>query len=176
MLGYYNNSEATDAALEGGWFHTGDIGEIDEDGFVKITGRKKEIIVTAGGKNVAPAVLEDRLRAHPLVSQCIVVGDQRPFIACMVTLDVEMLPTWLANNGKSPMDVVTAAADPQVRAEVQRAIDNANLAVSKAESIRRFRILDIDFTEASGHLTPKLSLKRQVVLKDFAVQLEELYR
>jgi long-chain acyl-CoA synthetase len=176
MLGYFNNAEATATALEDGWFHTGDIGEIDEDGFVRITGRKKEIIVTASGKNVAPAVLEDRLRAHPLVSQCIVVGDQRPFIACLVTLDAEMLPTWLSNNGKPPMDVAAAATDPQVRAEVQRTVDHANLAVSKAESIRRFLILDGDFTEASGHLTPKLSLKRQVVLKDFATQIEQLYR
>jgi long-chain acyl-CoA synthetase len=176
MLGYFNNAEATAAALENGWFHTGDIGEIDEDGFVRITGRKKEIIVTAGGKNVAPAVLEDRLRAHPLVSQCIVVGDHRPFIACLVTLDAEMLPTWLSNNGRPPMDVAAAATDPQVRAEVQRTIDHANLTVSKAESIRRFLILDGDFTEASGHLTPKLNLKRQVVLKDFATQVEQLYR
>jgi long-chain acyl-CoA synthetase len=175
MIGYFNNAEATQTALEDGWFHTGDLGEIDEDGFVRITGRKKEIIVTAGGKNVAPAVLEDRLRAHALVSQCIVVGDQRPFIGCLVTLDPEMLPTWLSNNGKPPMDVPTAAKDPDVRAEVQKAVDNANLAVSKAESIRKFLILDTDFTEASGHLTPKLSLKRQVVLKDFAVQAEELY-
>jgi long-chain acyl-CoA synthetase len=175
MLGYFNNTEATSTALEDGWFHTGDLGEIDDEGFVRITGRKKEIIVTAGGKNVAPAVLEDRLRAHPLVSQCIVVGDQRPFIGCLVTLDPEMLPTWLSNNGKPPMDVATAATDPDVRAEVHKAIDEANRAVSKAESIRKFLILDIDFTEASGHLTPKLSLKRQVVLKDFAGQVEELY-
>lgn len=175
MVGYFNNAEATTAVLEDGWFRTGDLGEIDEDGFVKITGRKKEIIITAGGKNVAPALLEDRLRAHPLVSQCIVVGDQRPFIGCLVTLDAEMLPTWLSNNGKPQMDVATAAADPDVRAEVQRAIDNANLAVSKAESIRKFRILDTDFTEDSGHLTPKLSLRRQVVLKDFATEVEELY-
>jgi long-chain acyl-CoA synthetase len=173
--GYFNNPEATDAVLEDGWFHTGDLGELDEDGFVKITGRKKEIIVTAGGKNVAPTLLEDRLRAHPLISQCIVVGDRRPFIGCLVTLDPEMLPTWLSNNGKPPMDVPTAASDPEVRAEMQRAVDHANQVVSRAESIRRFEILDTDFTEASGHLTPKLSLKRQVVLKDFATQVERLY-
>ena len=175
MLGYFKNDEATRAALDGGWFHTGDLGEIDDDGFVRITGRKKEIIVTAGGKNVVPAVLEDRLRAHPLISQCIVVGDQRPFIACLVTLDVEMLPTWLSNNGRPPMDVAQAATDPDVRAEVQRAVDRANAAVSKAESIRRFLILDTDFTEAAGHLTPKLSLKRAVVLKEFTAQVEQLY-
>jgi long-chain acyl-CoA synthetase len=175
MLGYFNNDEATRTALDGGWFHTGDLGEIDEDGFVRITGRKKEIIVTAGGKNVAPAVLEDRLRAHPLISQCMVVGDQRPFIGCLVTLDPEMLPTWLSNNGREPMDVPTAAQDPQVRAEVQKAVDHANQAVSKAEAIRRFLILDTDFTETDGHLTPKLSLKRAVVLKEFAAQVEQLY-
>lgn len=182
MLGYFNNAEATGAALSDGWFHTGDLGEIDDDGFVRITGRKKEIIVTAGGKNVAPALLEDRLRAHPLISQCMVVGDQRPYIACLVTLDAEMLPTWLAAHGrapvdgKAPLDVTTAATDPDVRAEVQRAVDHANLAVSKAESIRKFLILDTDFTEAGGHLTPKLSLKRAVVLKEFAGYVEELYR
>jgi long-chain acyl-CoA synthetase len=175
LVGYYNNQAATDAAIKDGWFHTGDIGEIDDDGFVRITGRKKEIIVTAGGKNVVPSVLEDRLRAHPLVSQTIVVGDQRPYVAALVTIDVEMLPTWLANQGKEPMDVASAARDPHVRAEIQNAIDNANKAVSKAESIRRFEVLDVDFTEAAGHLTPKLSMKRQVVIKEFAQEVESLY-
>ena len=120
--------------------------------------------------------LEDRLRAHPLVSQCMVVGEQRPFIACLVTLDAEMLATWLANNGKQPMDVATAAKDPDVRVEIQRAVDHANLAVSQAESIRKFLILGTDFTEAGGHLTPKLSLKRAVVLKEFSECVEDLYR
>ncbi|MBI4940541.1 MAG: long-chain fatty acid--CoA ligase [Actinobacteria bacterium] len=175
LRGYFNNPAATADCLEDGWFHTGDLGEIDSDGYVRITGRKKEIIVTAGGKNVAPSILEDRLRAHALVSQCMVVGDQRPFIAALVTLDAEMLPTWLANSGKPPMDVATAAQDPDVRAEVQRAVDHANQAVSKAESIRSFIVLDTDFTEAGGHLTPKLSLKRQVVLKEFAEQIEKIY-
>jgi long-chain acyl-CoA synthetase len=175
LKGYFNNPEATAEALEDGWFHTGDLGEVDEGGFVRITGRKKEIIVTAGGKNVAPTVLEDRLRAHVLVSQCMVVGDQRPFIAALVTLDAEMLPTWLSNNGKPPLDVAAAAQDPDVRAEIQKAVDAANLAVSKAESIRKFLVLDTDFTEAGGHLTPKLSLKRAVVLKEFAPQVENLY-
>ncbi len=175
MRGYFNNASATADALDDGWFHTGDLGEVDDEGFVRITGRKKEILVTAGGKNVAPAVLEDRLRAHPLVSQCIVVGDQRPFIACLVTLDAEMLPTWLANQKKARMDVAQAAADPDVRAEVQRAVDHANAAVSKAEAIRKFEILTVDFTEAGGHLTPKLSLKRQVVMKEFAAEVEALY-
>ncbi len=176
LRGYFNNPAATEESLEDGWFHTGDLGEIDDDGFVRITGRKKEIIVTAGGKNVAPTVLEDRLRAHALVSQTMVVGDQRAYIAALVTLDAEMLPTWLSNNSKEPMDVVAAAKDPDVIAEIQRAVDNANQAVSKAEAIKRFVILETDFTEAGGHLTPKLSLKRAVVLKEFAEPIEGLYR
>ena len=176
MRGYWRNEAATREAIDAdGWFHTGDLGELDTQGFLSITGRKKEILVTAGGKNVAPAVLEDRLRAHKLVSQCIVVGDQRPFIAALVTLDAEMLPTWLSNNGKQPMDVAAAAQDPDVRAEIQKAVDAANQAVSKAESIRKFLILDTDFTESGGHLTPKLSLKRAVVLKEFTQQVETLY-
>ncbi len=176
MRGYVNNPRASAEALAGGWFHSGDLGEIDADGFVRITGRKKEIIVTAGGKNVAPSVLEDRLRAHALISQCIVVGDQRPYIGCLVTLDAEMLPTWLKNSGRASMDVAAAAADPDVRAEVQRAVDHANQAVSKAEAIRSFLILDTDFTEAAGQLTAKLSLKRTVILKEFADQVEHLYQ
>jgi long-chain acyl-CoA synthetase len=175
MRGYFDNPQATAEALDDGWFHTGDLGEIDDEGFVRITGRKKEIIVTAGGKNVVPTVLEDRLRAHVLISQCMVVGDQRPFIAALITLDAEMLPGWLSTHGKPPLDVRAAAADPEVRAELQRAIDHANRAVSKAESIRKFLVLDTDFTESGGHLTPKLSLKRAVVLKEFAQQVESLY-
>ncbi|MGZ4603102.1 MAG: AMP-dependent synthetase/ligase [Kineosporiaceae bacterium] len=175
MLGYYDNPQATAEALAEGWFYTGDLGEIDDDGFVRITGRKKEIIVTAGGKNVAPTVLEDRLRANALISQTMVVGDQRPFIAALITLDAEMLPGWLAAHGKPPLDRRAAAQDPDVRAEIQRAVDHANEAVSKAESIRKFLILDTDFTEAEGHLTPKLSLKRAVVVKEFASQIESIY-
>ena len=176
MKGYWNNEQASAEALAGGWFHSGDLGTLDSDGYLRITGRKKEILVTAGGKNVAPAVLEDRIRAHPLVSQCIVVGDQKPFIGALITLDTEMLPVWLSNNGMSAMDADTAAGDAAVQAEVQRAVDDANRAVSKAESIRKFRILPVDFTEEGGYLTPSLKLKRSVVMKDFAGEVEELYR
>ena len=159
-----------------GWFHTGDVGEIDDEGFVRITGRKKEILVTAGGKNVAPAVLEDRLRAHHLVSQCMVVGDQRPFIACLVTLDVEALPGWLKAHGK-PEDTPVAdlVEDPEVLAEVQGAVDEANKAVSKAEAIRKFSILPVDWTEEAGQMTPSLKLKRSVVMKEFGSDVDALY-
>jgi long-chain acyl-CoA synthetase len=175
LKGYHNNPQASADALTDGWFRTGDLGEIDDDGFVRITGRKKEIIVTAGGKNVVPAVLEDRIRAHPLISQAMVVGDQRPFIACLITLDPEMLPTWLSNHGRPALSVEEAAHDEVVQAELQKAIDDANTQVSKAESIRKFAVLSSDFTEASGHLTPKMSLKRAVVLKDFGDEVEALY-
>jgi long-chain acyl-CoA synthetase len=174
LRGYYHNPPGAESLVDG-WFNTGDLGSIDDDGFVSITGRKKEILITAGGKNVVPAVLEDHLRAHPLISQCIVVGDQKPFIGCLITLDAEMLPTWLSNHGKQALTVEQAAADPEVRTELQRAVEAANAQVSKAESIRKFEVLTTDFTEASGHLTPKLSLKRAVVMKDFATQVESLY-
>lgn len=173
---YWRNPEATAAAFDGDWFKTGDIGAFDQEGFLTITGRKKEIIVTAGGKNVAPAMLEDPIRANPIVGQVVVVGDQKPFISALVTLDPEMLPTWLANNGLSgDMSLTDAAKNDAVRAEVQRAIDRANTSVSRAESIRKFTILDTEWTEASGHLTPKMSIKRNVIMDDFAAQIEELY-
>ena len=172
---YRNNPEATADSIRDGWFHTGDIGELDEDGYLKITGRKKEILVTAGGKNVAPAVLEDRLRAHPLVSQCIVVGDQKPFIAALLTIDEEMLPGWAANNGLEGITPAKARTDEKVLAELQKAVDDANSAVSKAESIRKFAVLEADFTEESGHLTPSLKLKRNVVMRDFADEVDALY-
>ena len=176
FAGYWNNKEATDDAFEDGWFRTGDIGTIDDDGYLEITGRKKEIIVTAGGKNVAPAALEDPIRANPIIGQVIVVGDQKPFISALITLDEEMLPTWLKNNGlDDSMSVDVAAKDPKVVAEVQKAVDAANATVSRAESIRKFVILDAELTEASGHLTPKLSIKRNVILKDFTDEIEGMY-
>ncbi|SFC06104.1 long-chain acyl-CoA synthetase [Nocardioides terrae] len=173
---YWNNPEATAEAKagDGAWFHTGDLGEVDDEGFVRITGRKKEILVTAGGKNVAPAVLEDRLRAHPLVDQCMVVGDGEPFIAALVTLDSESLPAWAESHGKA-MDLAGLVDDPNLVAEVQAAVDDANKAVSKAESIRKFLILPDAWTEEGGQLTPSLKLKRSVVMKEFRDQVEGLY-
>jgi long-chain acyl-CoA synthetase len=175
--GYWRNPDASAEALSAdGWFHTGDIGEIDDDGFVRITGRKKELIVTAGGKNVAPAVLEDRVRAHWLISQCLVVGDQKPFIAALITVDVESLPQWLEQAGK-PADtpVHQLVDDSALLAEIQTAIDDANKAVSKAESIRKFAVLASDWTEAGGQITPSLKLKRSVVHKENADEIAALY-
>jgi long-chain acyl-CoA synthetase len=177
MRGYWKNDDATKEAIDGeGWFHTGDLGEIDDDGFLKITGRKKEILVTAGGKNVAPAVLEDRLRSHRLISQCIVVGDQRPFIAALITLDEEALPQWLESKGK-PKDqsIEDVREDPELKAEIDDAVKDANKAVSQAEAIKKFTILGTDFTEENGMLTPSLKLKRSVVLKEFGDEVEGLY-
>lgn len=175
-IGYHNNEEATrEAFTDDGWFRTGDIGRIDDDGFLWITGRKKEIIVTAGGKNVAPAVLEDRLRGHPLVSQVVVVGDNRPFIGALVTLDADMLPAWLRNHGLDTMTVEEAGQNPQVLAALDRAVSRANEAVSRAESIRKFRVLAGDFTVENNYLTPSLKVKRHEVLKDFAGEVDKLY-
>ena len=176
FAGYWHNPEATAEALDAdGWLHTGDIGELDDEGFLRVTGRKKELIVTAGGKNVAPAVLEDRLRAHPLISQCMVVGDGRPFIACLITLDPEAL-----GSGRNAMAGQRGhrrgpGHDPDLIAEIQDAVDDANKAVSRAESIRRFVMLGTDFTEQTGHLTPSLKVRRNVVAKDFAADIEALY-
>jgi long-chain acyl-CoA synthetase len=173
--GYYNNPAATAEALVDGWFRSGDLGELDEDGCLRITGRKKEIIVTAGGKNVAPAVLEDRLRAHRLVSQCMVVGDAQPYIACLITLDEEALPAWAEQHGKGSLSLQQAADDPDVLAEIQSAVDEANKAVSRAEAIKKFKILPVDWTEDSGALTPSMKLKRSVVLKEFSTEVDALY-
>ena len=175
--GYWRNEAATKEAItEDGWFRTGDVGELDEEGFLRITGRKKEMIVTAAGKNVAPAVLEDRLRSHGLISQCMVVGDGKPFVAALITLDPEAFELWKERNGK-PADATIAALrdDPDLAAAVQRAVDDANQAVSRAESIRKFRILDVDFTQEAGQLSVKLGIRRSVLLKDFAADIDALY-
>ncbi|MGL4745045.1 MAG: AMP-dependent synthetase/ligase [Phycicoccus sp.] len=173
--GYHGQPAATADALVDGWLRTGDLGDLDDDGFLRITGRKKEMLVTAGGKNVAPAVLEDRLRAHPLIGQCIVVGDGQPFIAALVTLDDEMYPGWATSHGLDDLPFARARTDERVLAEIQRAVDDANAAVSTAESIRRFAVLDTDFTVESGHLTPSLKLKRGVVMRDFSDEVDALY-
>ncbi|SNT52439.1 long-chain acyl-CoA synthetase [Asanoa hainanensis] len=175
---YWRNPTAT-AEVRGddGWFATGDLGELDDDGFLSITGRKKEIIVTAAGKNVAPAVLEDRIRAHYLVSQAMVVGDRQPFIAALVTIDPESLPRWLESMGlPADTSVADLRTDEKLRAEVQSAVDDANKAVSHAEAIKEFRILPADFTEATGELTPSLKVKRSVVIKTHQAEIDEIYR
>jgi long-chain acyl-CoA synthetase len=175
--GYWHNETATKETFAGeGWFRTGDLGELDDEGFLTITGRKKEIIVTAGGKNVAPAVLEDRLRSHALISQTMVVGDGRPYIAALITLDPEAFGPWKARHGK-PADATIASLrdDPDLIADVQAAVDDANQAVSRAESIRRVRILDDDFTVESGQLSAKLGIRRSVLAKDFAADIDMLY-
>jgi long-chain acyl-CoA synthetase len=175
FAGYWANEPATSEVLErDGWFHSGDIGEIDEEGFVRITGRKKEILVTAGGKNVAPSALEDRVRAHALVSQCLVVGDGQPFIAALVTIDPEVFPVWASARGKSG-DLRALVDDPDLRAEVQAAVDDANAAVSRAESIRKFTILVDDWTEEDGQLTPSLKLKRNVVVRERKDEIAALF-
>jgi long-chain acyl-CoA synthetase len=175
MRGYWRNPEATAESIVDGWFATGDLGELDGEGFLRITGRKKEIIVTAAGKNVAPTIIEDRVRAHALISQCMVVGDGQPYIAALITLDEEALAAWAEQHGKPGRTAAELADDPDVRAEVQSAIDDGNRAVSRAESVRKFRVLTADLSEQSGHLTPKLSLKRAAILKDFAAEIDALY-
>jgi len=176
FAGYWNLPEETAAAFDGEWFKTGDLGVIDDDGYLTITGRKKEIIITAGGKNVAPAALEDPVRANPIVGQVVVVGDAKPFISALVTLDPEMLPVWLNNNGEAAdLSLEEAAKHPKVLAEVQRAVDAANQRVSRAESIRSFTVLPVEFTVDNGYLTPKLSIKRAPILADFSDAIEAMY-
>ena len=174
--GYWQNDAATAEVLADGWLGTGDMGELDDDGYLRVTGRKKELIVTAGGKNVAPAVLEDRIRANPLVSQCLVVGDGRPYVACLITLDEESVDIWKARfphlKDKAVADLTEA---PELHAELQAAVDEANKAVSRAEAVRRFRVLPGDFTEQDGYLTPSLKVRRNVIVKDFAADIEALY-
>ncbi|MFB4268425.1 AMP-dependent synthetase/ligase [Nonomuraea sp. GTA35] len=176
--GYWRNEQKTRESLtDDGWLRTGDVGALDEDGFLTISGRKKEIIVTAGGKNLAPEPLEDRLRTHPLISQAVVVGDRRPYTAALITLDAKALASWKRAAGRpeqaGPADL---RDDPDLLARLQTAVDEANTSVSRAESIRRFRILAIDLTEQNGYLTPTLKVKRALVHKDFAADIEELYR
>lgn len=174
--GYWNNPTATDEAFTDEWFHTGDLGAIDDDGYLSIVGRKKEIIVTAGGKNVAPAPLEDVMRAHPLISQAMCVGDQEPFIAALITIDPEAFEGWKQRNNKDAgASVGDLAEDAALVAEIQKAVDDANQTVSKAEAIRKFRILPVDFTEDTGELTPTLKVKRKVVAEKFAAEIAALY-
>jgi long-chain acyl-CoA synthetase len=175
FAGYWHDEDATRGVLDDGWLYTGDVGEIDDDGYVRVTGRKKEMLVTAGGKSVVPAALEDAVRSHPLVSQCLVVGEARPFVAALVTLDPEALLDWAGRHGKAP-DPDSLATDAQLVAEIQQAVDAANATVSSAEAIRTFRILSTDWTERSGHLTPTLKLRRTAVLRDFGGEIDTLYR
>ncbi|CAL9576724.1 Long-chain-fatty-acid--CoA ligase FadD15 [Nocardiopsis dassonvillei] len=175
MVGYWNNDKATkEAFTEDGFYRSGDLGSLDDDGFLSITGRKKEIIVTAGGKNVAPAVLEDRIRAHALVSQCMVVGDNRKFIAALVTIDPESFEQW-KNANKKTGELPELTEDPDLVAAIQEAVDHANQAVSKAEAIKKFKILPSDFTEESGQMTASLKVKRHVVNKEWSKEIEEIY-
>ncbi len=174
---YWRNPEGTAATLtDDGWLQTGDLGELDDEGFLKITGRKKEIIVTAGGKNVAPAPLEDRIRAHPLVSQTMVIGDGRRYVTALITIDEEAFPAWKQKHGKPANATVADLRDNNdLIAEIQTAVDDANASVSRAESIRKFRIVDGDFTQENGQLTPSLKVRRNVVAKDRAADIEALY-
>jgi long-chain acyl-CoA synthetase len=176
LRGYWKNPEATKAAIQDGWFRTGDIGELDEEGFISITGRKKELIVTAGGKNVAPTALEDPLRASPIIGQAVVIGDQRPFVAALLSLDPEMMPVWLANNGQ-PADLTLqqAAKNPRVLQELQKAVDEVNATVSNAEAIKKFEVIDSELSEKSGHLTPSMKIKREAVSRDFSPLIDKIY-
>jgi long-chain acyl-CoA synthetase len=175
--GYWNNPSATKEIIDqDGWLHTGDLGVLDDEGFLKITGRKKDLIITASGKNVAPAVLEDRVRAHWLVSQCVVVGDARPYIGALVAIDPETFAQWKADHGKPPTAALAdLRGDPALRTEIQAAIDDANKAVSHAEAIKKFAILDEDFTETGGQLTPTMKLRRHIVMEQCAAQIAALY-
>ncbi|PSR63655.1 long-chain fatty acid--CoA ligase [Nocardia sp. MDA0666] len=176
FAGYWNNPTATEDAFDDGWFKTGDLGAIDEQGFITITGRKKEIIVTAGGKNVSPAMLEDSLRSHPLISQVMVVGDGKPFVGALITLDPEALPGWKTrNNVPDDTPIEKLIELPELTAEIDKAVKDTNKLVSHAEAIKKTRILPVDWTEESGELTPKMSLKRNVVMKNYATEVEAIY-
>ncbi len=172
---YHQNPAATAEAIRDGWFHTGDLGSFDPDGYLSITGRKKELIVTASGKNVAPAPLEDPLRAHPLISQVVAVGDNRPFIAALITLDADVLPVWLENHDRPPLTVEEARTDPFVLEHIQDAVDRGNARVSRSESIREIRILPGDFTLENDMLTPTFKVKRELVLAAHADLIDSIY-
>ncbi len=173
---YLNDPKATDATLHDGWLATGDLGALDEDGYLTITGRKKEILVTSGGKSVSPGILEERVRDHPLVAQCIVVGNDRPYIAALVTLDGEAVEHWLQMRDKPQLTASELVRDPDLETEVRRAVVAANTLVSQAESIRTFRILAHQFTEEHGLLTPSLKLKRKAIENAYGAEVEALYR
>ncbi|MFE1439538.1 AMP-dependent synthetase/ligase [Streptomyces sp. NPDC058739] len=173
--GYLNNPKATDETLHDGWLATGDVGQIDEDGYLTITGRKKEILVTSGGKSVSPGVLEERVREHPLIHQCVVVGNDRPFVAALITLDQEAVEHWLAMQNRPRLTAADLVHDPDLEAEVRRAVVAANTLVSQAESIRTFRVLAQPFTEEHGLLTPSLKLKRKAIEKAYASEVDALY-
>ncbi|WP_036506332.1 AMP-dependent synthetase/ligase [Nocardia aobensis] len=174
--GYWNNPVATAHTFRDDWFATGDIGSLDDEGYLTITGRKKELIVTAGGKNVAPAVIEDRIRAHAIIGEVVVVGDAKPFVTCLVTVDSEHFPIWKQLHGKSSeATLADLSSDPELLDAIQAAVDDGNAAVSRAEAVRKFRLLRTEFTEANGYLTPSLKLKRNVVLRDFADEIDALY-
>lgn len=162
-------------AAQDGWFATGDIGELDDDGYLTITGRKRDILITTSGKNVAPAPLEDWLRAHPLISQCVVIGDNRPYVTALITLDGEGMAHWCRMTGRAQAPAATLVTDPDLLTVLQRAIDDANRLVSRAESIRRFTVLPLNFTETAGHLTPTMKLRRAVVTREFAYEIETMY-
>jgi len=176
MKGYWQNDAANaEVFTKDDYFRSGDLGKLDDEGYLYITGRKKELIVTAGGKNVAPAVLEDRLRANPLISQCMVVGDNKPFIAALITLDPDSIKPWAVANKKEGASIAELAKDPTLLAVIQTAVDETNKAVSRAESIRKFTVLPVDFTIAGGQLTAKLSVKRHVVAQEFAREIDALF-
>ncbi|RLP86438.1 long-chain fatty acid--CoA ligase [Micromonospora sp. CV4] len=177
FAGYWNNPDATrDTFTADGWLRTGDQGSLDDDGFLHITGRTKEIIVTAGGTNLAPAPVEDRIRAHPLVSQCILIGDDQPYVSALITIDPQAWERWTASHGRPHASVADQRDSPDLRKEIQAAIDEANETVSRAERIKTFRILPRDLTEADGELTPTLKIKREVVQSRFAADVDALYR
>jgi long-chain acyl-CoA synthetase len=173
--GYHANQAANAEAFVDGFFRTGDLGELDPQGFLTVTGRKKDLLVTAGGKNVAPGPLEEKIRAHQLVAHAVVVGDGKPFVSALVTLDPEGLDNWHSERGLPPRTVQEVINDPQVMTAVQEAVDQANLLVSKAESVRRFAVLDAEFTVESGHLTPSLKVKRAAVVNDYQADIAGLY-